>query len=266
MPRAYIMRENRSFETQLEERTASVSAAFLLPQLRSGMRILDVGCGPGTITLGLAEAVAPGEVVGVDLQQSLVERARVLAAERGIANVRFERADAYELPFRDGAFDAALAHRVLMHLADPVRGLREVRRVLRHGGVLGLCDVDVATTVRWPMSREFERFLDLRMRAFHLQGTDGQAGRKHRELLLEAGFDRADTRAVTEGGGSADTIAARARFLLAQLDGFGRIAVEQGWLDKVGLDAIVTDIKGWAERPDAVTFVVTCETLAWVKP
>src|SRR6266511_5818212 len=120
MPDAYIMRENRSFEAQLEERSARINAAFLLPQLRPGRRVLDVGCGPGTITLGLAKAVAPGEVIGVDLQEGLVERARGLAAQRGIPNVRFERADAYELPFPDGSFDAALAHRVVMHLADPV--------------------------------------------------------------------------------------------------------------------------------------------------
>ncbi len=264
MPDAYIMRENRSFEAQLEERSARLNAAFLLPQLRPGMRVLDVGCGPGTITLGLAEAVAPGEVIGVDLQEGLVERARGLAAQRGVSNVRFERADAYELPFPDGSFDAALAHRVVMHLADPVRGLREVRRVLRRAGVLGLCDVDVATTVRWPTTPEFEQFLELRMRAFHLQGTDGRIGRKHRQLVLEAGFDRTETRTVTEGGGSPDTTHQYARFLLATLDGIGRIALERGWLDQVGLDAIVTDIKHWAERPDAVAFVVSCETVGWV--
>ena len=75
------------------------------------MRLLDVGCGPGSITLGLAEAVAPGEVVGVDLQPAQVEQARALAAERGVANVRFEVASAYALPFPDAAFDAALRPR-----------------------------------------------------------------------------------------------------------------------------------------------------------
>jgi ubiquinone/menaquinone biosynthesis C-methylase UbiE len=264
MPHDYIMRETRSFEAQLEERTASVNAAFLLPHLRSGMRVLDVGCGPGTITLGLAEAVAPGEVVGVDLQQSMVERAQALAAERRIANVRFERGDAYELPFADGSFDAGLEHHVLMHLADPIRGLREVRRVLRPGGVLALRDPDVATTVQWPMTPELERFIELRMRAFALQGTDGRVGRKHRQLLLEAGFERAETRAVTWGGGSPDTLPSSTRFLLGQFDGFRRIALEQGWLDQAELDAIATDIRQWGERPDAVTFAVICETLGWV--
>ena len=264
MPHAYIERDNRSFEAQLEGRTASVDAAFLLPHLRSGMRVLDVGCGPGTITLGLAESVAPGEVVGVDLQEHMVERARALAAERGIANVRFDLADAYELPFADRSFDAALEHRVLMHLADPIRGLRDVRRVLRPGGVLGLRDVDIATAVRWPMTPQFEQFLELRMRAFQLEGADVRIGRKHRQLLLEAGFERAETRTVTEGGGSPDTVRAHARFLLAAFEGIRRIALAQGWLDEAGLDAIAADLQRWSERPDTVTFTITCETLGWV--
>jgi ubiquinone/menaquinone biosynthesis C-methylase UbiE len=227
--------------------------------------VLDVGCGPGSITLGLAQAVSPGDAVGVDLQQRVVERARVLAAERGISNVRFEVADAYELPFPDGMFDAALEHRVLMHLADPVRGLREVRRVLRAGGVLGLRDVDVATAVRWPTAPEFERFHDLRMRAFALQGIDGRTGRKHRQLLIEAGFERAETRAVTEGGGSPESVREHARFLLNTFEGIRRVALEQRWVDQAGADAIVADIKAWSERPDAVAFMVICETLGWVR-
>ena len=264
MPHAYIERDNRSFEAQLEERTASVDAAFLLPHLHSGMRVLDVGCGPGTITLGLAEAVAPGEVVGVDLQEHLIERARALAVERGVANVRFDLADTYQLPFAAGSFDAALEHRVLMHLADPVRGLREVRRVLRRGGVLGLRDADIATAVRWPMTPEFERFDDLRMRAFQHQGTDGCVGRKHRQLLLEAGFARAETRTLTEGGGSPSTVRAYARFLLSAFEGIGRLALEQRWIDQAGFDAIKTDIARWSERPDGVAFMVMCETVGWV--
>lgn len=264
MPHGYIERDNRSFEAQLEGRTASAAAAFLLPHLHPGTRVLDIGCGPGTITLGLAKAVAPGEVVGVDLQQNMVARARTLAAERGVGNVRFERADAYELPFAESSFDAALQHRVLMHLADPVRGLREVRRVLRPGGVLGLRDVDVASAVFWPMTPELERFNDLRMRAFELEGTDGRTGRKHRQLLLDAGFDQTETQSVTEGGGSPDTLRRHAQFLSAAFEGIGRIAVQEGWIDQTGCDAIATGLTRWSERRDAVTFMVICETLGWV--
>ena len=82
-------------------RSAEREAAFFLPHLRPGMRLLDAGCGPGTITVGLAAAVAPGEVVGLELSPAMVEQARALASERGVANVRFEVGDAQALPVPD---------------------------------------------------------------------------------------------------------------------------------------------------------------------
>jgi ubiquinone/menaquinone biosynthesis C-methylase UbiE len=137
-------------QRRLARRAAATSAGFFLPHLRPGMRLLDCGCGPGSITLGLAEAVAPGEVVGLDIQPAQVERARVLAAERGVANVRFEVGTAYELPFPDASFDAAIALTVLMHLREPPRALREMKRVLKPRGVLGIADDDAATNLWEP--------------------------------------------------------------------------------------------------------------------
>src|SRR5690348_8263040 len=134
MREAYIQRDNKAFESHLERRTAPDAAAFLLPHLRPGMKLLDVGSGPGTITLGLAERVAPGQVIGIDVQPAQVERARELAAGRGLTNVRFEVGDVTALPFDDGAFDAVLAHMVFMHLPEPVRALRAMRRVLNSDG------------------------------------------------------------------------------------------------------------------------------------
>jgi ubiquinone/menaquinone biosynthesis C-methylase UbiE len=86
------------------------------------MALLDCGCGVGSITLGLAAAVAPGEVVGVDLQPAQLERARALAAERGATNVRFEAADVYALPFSDASFDAVFAHTLLLTRPTPEPG------------------------------------------------------------------------------------------------------------------------------------------------
>jgi hypothetical protein len=90
-------------------------------------------------------------------------------------------------------------------------------------------------------------------------------GRKHRQLLLAAGFGRTEARAVTFGGGTTPEVqAARATWLKAQLVGIARTALEKGWLDQDGIDAIAADIDAWAARADAVFFTVICETLGWV--
>lgn len=114
-------------------RTATREAAFFLPYLRPGMRLLDVGCGPGAITQGLAKVIAPGAVVGIDLQPTQVARARMLEAKSGAGNARFAVANCYQLPFLEDSFDAVFAHAALMHLREPLRALTEMRRVLRPG-------------------------------------------------------------------------------------------------------------------------------------
>src|SRR3954465_2820721 len=86
-------------------RTVENSAAYLLPHLRSGMRLLDVGCGPGTITAELAALVAPGDVVAVDNAPGALDPARTPIAERGVGNVTVQQADVYGLPFADDEFD-----------------------------------------------------------------------------------------------------------------------------------------------------------------
>lgn len=123
-----------------EWRTVENSAPHLVAHLRSGQRLLDLGCGPGTITVDLAARVAPGDVVGIDPAEEVIERARAnaAAADGGTPpNVRFEVGDAYGLTFDDGSFDVVHAHQVLQHLTDPVAVLREAHRVLAPGGGAG---------------------------------------------------------------------------------------------------------------------------------
>jgi len=119
-------------------------------QSESERQLLDVGCGPGSITLDLAGLVAPGQVVGIDIQRAQIDQARALASARGVTTVRFEVEDIYELPFSDASFDAALANGVLMHLSEAVRALAELRRVLRPGGVAGVRDPDWGASLRAP--------------------------------------------------------------------------------------------------------------------
>ncbi|GAC1314393.1 MAG: hypothetical protein NVSMB2_03760 [Chloroflexota bacterium] len=112
-------------------RAADQDAAFLISSLVPGMRLLDCGCGPGSITVGLAKAVHPGDVVAIDIAPVQLDRARQLADEHGASNITFQLADIYKLPFPDNSFDAGFAHNVLEHLRDPLAALREMRRVLR---------------------------------------------------------------------------------------------------------------------------------------
>jgi ubiquinone/menaquinone biosynthesis C-methylase UbiE len=120
----------------MEQRTAESHAGFFLPQLLPGWRLLDAGCGPGTITLGLVRKVSPGQVIGVDIEESQFAKARGQAEQEGL-NIEFQKASISHLPFSDGYFDAVFSHAVLQHLTNPEAALAELRRVLKPGGLLG---------------------------------------------------------------------------------------------------------------------------------
>src|ERR1700734_3835986 len=104
-------------------RTAENSAGYLLGSLRSGMRVLDVGCGPGTITADLAALVPSGERVGMDAAAAGLDGARSGAPRGGQRNVRFGAGAVYPVAFVDGCFDVVHAHQVLQPLSAPVGAL-----------------------------------------------------------------------------------------------------------------------------------------------
>ena len=106
--------------------------------------MLDIGCGPGTITVDLAARVAPGSVTAVEITDEALNLARAEAQRRSAANVSFATADVHALDFPDDAFDVVHAHQVLQHVADPVQALREMRRVCVPGGIVAVRDADYA--------------------------------------------------------------------------------------------------------------------------
>jgi ubiquinone/menaquinone biosynthesis C-methylase UbiE len=158
-------------------RTAENSAAYLLPSLRPGLDLLDVGCGPGTITVDLAERVAPGRVLAVDLSADPLDEARVLARRRGVP-VEFAVGDVYALDVGDDSFDVVHAHQVLQHLTDPVAALREMTRACRAGGVVAVRDVDYATFTWFPADEGLDQWLDLYHRVARHNGAEPDAGRR----------------------------------------------------------------------------------------
>src|SRR5437868_5149484 len=130
MPETYTLGHSRPAMDFMSRRTFESHGRFFNTQLRPGIRVLDCACGPGSVTLGIARRIAPGEVTGVDFNDSQVEHATSAAAAAGVKNARFVRASCYELPFADGSFDAVFSHALLEHLSEPKRALAVFHRVL----------------------------------------------------------------------------------------------------------------------------------------
>ncbi|MGZ4539682.1 MAG: class I SAM-dependent methyltransferase [Blastococcus sp.] len=168
-------------------RTAENSAGYLLPLLRPGLELLDVGCGPGTITVDLAARVAPGRVVGLDLSDEPLAEARGLAERAGVA-ATFEVGDVYALADADDSFDVVHAHQVLQHLTDPVAALREMARVCRPGGVIAVRDVDYGAVTWFPADPGLDSWLDLYYRVARHNSGEPDAGRMLLAWAHEAGL------------------------------------------------------------------------------
>jgi SAM-dependent methyltransferase len=205
----------------LSARTADERAAFVLPCLRDGLRLLDVGCGPGTITLGLAASVAPtGRVVGVDMQPSQIELARRAACEAGVANVEFRHAMAQARPFDGGSFDVVFAHALFEHVPAPEVVLAEIRRVLRQDGLLALCSSDWSGARVEPRTPDVELALAAHYALRRRAGGEPFGGARLSEWVVAAGFVvlrlGADERADMTYTGLAEYVETRIRAALGE--------------------------------------------------
>jgi ubiquinone/menaquinone biosynthesis C-methylase UbiE len=169
-----------------EWRTAENSAAYLLPYLHEGQSLLDVGCGPGTITADLVQRV--GRVVAIDASDGILAQARAVADARGLDTVDFRVGDAHALEFEDASFDVVHAHQVLQHVADPVQSLREMRRVCRPAGVVAARDSDYAAMTWFPAVPELDEWLALYRQVARHNGGEPDAGRRLLAWAHAAGF------------------------------------------------------------------------------
>ncbi len=241
-------------------RTAANSAAYLLPHLRPGIDLLDVGCGPATITFDFARRVAPGRVVGVDASHEVVDTARNADPP---SNVELVVGDVSALEFDDDSFDVVHAHQVLQHLADPVGALREMRRVCRDGGVVAARDSDYEAFTWYPDEPMLDAWLDLSRRIARANGGEPDAGRR---LLAWA---RAAEFADVEASASAwcfATPADRAWWSSTWAErmsasAIARQAVDEGHATRGELDAIAEGWRRWGARPEGWFAVLHAEVL-----
>lgn len=181
----------------MSSRTAESHAGFFVSRLRSGMKVLDIGCGPGTITSGIAERVRPGSVVGVDV---MIEQTSAVAEEvrRRELDVTFVQAKAYSLPFPANHFDAVFISALLGNLSDPHAALVEARRVTKARGIIGVKEFDEAAHIIYPEVEAQTRLQELYMRLRQYHGHDPRIGRKVRSYLNAAGFNEVRVAAVFE--------------------------------------------------------------------
>lgn len=245
-------------------RTATDSAAYLLPHLRPDMSVLDVGCGPGSITIDLAHWVPQGRVVGVDCVEAPLLAARATAATRGDRTTRFEVADAHQLPFEDHSFDVVHAHQLLQHLADPVGALREMARVCRPGGIVAARDVDYGSMTWHPASPGMTTWLDVYRRLAWANHAEPDAGRRLRSWAQQAGLTQVRASASTWCYASPDDTAwwGEVWARRAVESRFAEQARAHGLLDQAGLQEISEAWQDWSRRPDAWFSMVHGEVLA----
>jgi SAM-dependent methyltransferase len=183
------------------------------------MRLLDAGCGPGSITLGLAQAVAPGEAVGIDTNAAAIEAARSAASAARTNNATFVQGDVYQLPFAAETFDAAFGHAVFQHLDEPEEALAEMYRVLVPGAVIGLADADYDGSLIWPVTPGLLRAIQVQTVMRDRAGGDARVGRRLGGLLAATGFVDVEVSATATCEGSPEvtrrTGEASARYLEA---------------------------------------------------
>jgi SAM-dependent methyltransferase len=244
-------------------RTVANSAAYLIPRLRPGARVLDVGCGPGTITADLAARVAPGAVIGIEPTPDPLADARAHAAAVGAENATFAVGDAYALDYPDGAFDVVHAHQVLQHLGDPVAALREMLRVCAPDGVVAARDADYAAMTWYPADPELDRWLAVYRAVAHGNGAEPDAGRRLLAWANAAGAAEVTASASVWcyatpasrawwGGMWADRILTSA--ITAQ-------AVDGGHADEAELRSISAAWRRWAAHADAWFAIIHGEVL-----
>jgi len=247
-------------------RTAENSAAYLLPHLRPGDRLLDVGCGPGTLTADLARRVAPGQVTAVDVVAAVLGEAEAHALATGVANVIFTAGDFRDIGLPAASFDVVHAHQVLQHLREPAGALEAMARLAAPGGLVAAREAIYSAMTWAPESDRIARWLDIYLAVTRRNGADANAGRWLLRWARAAGltdvayttstwtFATAEDRAYW-GGQWADRVVTST---------FAEQAVAYGIATAAELADIAVGWREWLREPDGVFIAVHGEVVARV--
>ncbi|KAI1130916.1 ubiE/COQ5 methyltransferase [Nemania abortiva] len=265
----YVHGHHASVVNSHSRRTAQNSAAFLIPHIKPHYRILDVGCGPGSITVDLAQLVPQGSVIGVDTSEDVISQARDLARTRGVtANLEFQKSDGSKLPFGDDEFDIVFCHQVLHHVQEPVSILKEMARVTRKGGIVAAREVDYGAVTWYPELPGIQRWEDIHMENFKVSNSQPKAGRYVKAWAREAGFapgditftwsvwNYQDAEAVTWSKSWAD------RTLYSS---YATLSLEKGISTQEDLNYVSDTWREWGETEGAFVIIPNGEVLCRVR-
>lgn len=243
-------------------RTVENSAAYLRTRLRPGQRLLDVGCGPGTLTRDLARHVAPGHVTAIDRAESVLDEARAALSDLGAA-AEVRAGDVYQLEFAADSFDVVHAHQLLQHLREPVRALQELRRVCRPDGVVAVRDADYGAFRWYPESQPLANWLEMYQRVAQSNGAFPDAGRRLLEWAQAAGFREIEPSASTWCFATAEARLFWSGSWTERITGSALTeqALQRGFATRAQLDEMAAAFRTWAAADGGVMFVTHGELL-----
>ncbi len=230
----------------MAQRSALSHAKFLLPHLDTASRLLDCGCGPGSMSCDFATIVVSGHVEGIDQEQSQIELARARASEQGLTNATFSIGSIYDLPYPDASFNVVFAHAIFEHIASPEKALAEMLRVLEPGGLVAIRSPDWGGFIVGPeipgLQAAIDRYADLQL----TNGGNPHVGRKLSRLLRTSGFDTVRFSATYD--------CSQAPSLIADV-----MALKLG-------DTDANALRSWSVDPDAFFAQAWCEVLGTKLP
>jgi ubiquinone/menaquinone biosynthesis C-methylase UbiE len=260
MPENYTPGYSTNATQFMMHRTAEFHGAFFMPYLRPGMKLLDCGCGPGTITLGLAQTIFPGTVTAIDQEASQICIARENAAKQAIDNVDFIEASVYTLPFPDNSFDAVFSHALFEHLQQPLQALRELWRVLKPGGEAGIRSPDWGGFLIAPSTPELEQALSYYKFLQQHNGGNVYVGRELRALLRQAGFTHIKVSASYQ---CYEPLSLATEYLALRIEASQKVeqAVSKGWADVQSITMMSRALREWSQHPDGFFAQSWCEVV-----
>jgi SAM-dependent methyltransferase len=258
----YMHAGNAAARDLFNQRSVEQDAPLVAAHLRPGMRLVDFGCGAGSLTCGFASLLAPGDVLGIDSSEDAIVHARALAEQAGLANARFAVADINELNLPPAGFDVAHFGNVLRYLREPERAVQLAFGSLESGGLVAASEGYLAGN--WAGGPHAEATM-LVMRVLRdenkAQGGDPLIGGRLRALFRQAGF----TRIASKPGYSAalSDAGALGAALRASWSANLRPLLMRHGIAAARCDQLVEQISIWAESEDSVAAIAQCAVVGW---